>query len=140
MSLVVSHSVTVNPSSESMWEALTDPEKIKVYLFGTEIIIDWNVGSPISFQGNYEGQTYQHNGNILEVEKNKTLKYNYWSSFSVLKDKPESYAVVKYKLEKNNGQIVFTWKQEGFANEAGKCHSGNGLKIMLDQIKEIAEI
>ena len=117
MSLFVSHSVTVNPSSESLWEALTDPEKIKVYLFGTEIIIDWNVDSPISFQGNYERQTYQQNGNILEVEKNKTLKYNYWSSFSGLKDKPESYAVVSYKLEKkNNGQIVFTWKQEEFAN------------------------
>ena len=99
------------------------------------------MASPISFQGNYEGQTCQHKGNILEVEKNNTLKYNYWSSFSGLKDKPESYAVVTYKLEKkNNAQIVFTCKQEGFANEAGKCHSENGLKIMLDQIKEIAEI
>jgi len=99
------------------------------------------VASPISFQGNYEGQTYQHKGNILEVEKNNTLKYNYWSSFSGLKNKPESYAIVTYKLEKkNNAQIVFTCKQEGFANEAGKCHSENGLKIMLDQIKEIAEI
>jgi len=99
------------------------------------------VASPISFQGNYEGQTCQHKGNILEVEKNNTLKYNYWSSFSGLKNKPESYAIVTYKLEKkNNAQIVFTCKQEGFANEAGKCHSENGLKIMLDQIKEIAEI
>lgn len=99
------------------------------------------MASPISFQGNYEGQTYQHKGNILEVEKNNTLKYNYWSSFSGLKNKPESYAIVTYKLEKkNNAQIVFTCKQEGFANEAGKCHSENGLKIMLDQIKEIAEI
>lgn len=77
----------------------------------------------------------------MEVEKNNTLKYNYWSSFSGLKNKPESYAIVTYKLEKkNNAQIVFTCKQEGFANEAGKCHSENGLKIMLDQIKEIAEI
>ncbi len=99
------------------------------------------MASPISFQGNYEGQTCQHKGNILEVEKNNTLKYNYWSSFSGLKNKPESYAIVTYKLEKkNNAQIVFTCKQEGFANEAGKCHSENGLKIMLDQIKEIAEI
>mgnify|MGYP006083739789 FL=1 len=97
---------------------------------------------PFRFRGINEGQTYQHKGNILEVEKNNTLKYNYWSSFSGIKDKPESYAVATYKLEKrNNVQIVFTWKQEeGFANEAGKCHSGNGLKIMLDQIKEIAEI
>jgi hypothetical protein len=32
MSLVVSYSVKVNPSSESLREALTDPEKIKAYL------------------------------------------------------------------------------------------------------------
>ena len=53
MNLVVSQSVTVNASPESLWEVLTDPEKIKIYLFGTETITDWNVGSPISFQGNY---------------------------------------------------------------------------------------
>ena len=88
---------------------LTDPEKIKIYLFGTETITDWNVGSPISFQGNYEGQTCHDKGNVLEVEKNKILKYNYWSSFSGLKDQLENYAVVTYKLEqKNTGQTVFT--------------------------------
>lgn len=141
MNLVVSHSVKVNASPESLWEVLTDPEKIKIYLFGTETITDWNVGSPISFQGNYEGQTCNDKGNVLEVEKNKILKYNYWSSFSGLKDQLENYAVVTYKLEqKNNGQTVFTWRQEGFANEAGECHSENGLKAMLDQIKKIAEV
>ena len=98
MNLVVSHSVTVNASPESLWEVLTDPEKIKIYLFGTETITDWNVGSPISFQGNYEGQTYHDKGNVLEVEKNKILMYNYWSSFSGLKDQLENYAVVTYKL------------------------------------------
>ena len=80
-------------------------------------------------------------GEQTHYEKNKILKYNYWSSFSGLKDQLENYAVVTYKLEqKNNGQTVFTWQQEGFANEAGKCHSENGLKAMLDQIKKIAEV
>lgn len=55
MNLVVYNSVTVNASPESLWEALIDLEKIKVYLFGTETITDWNVGSSISIQGNYEG-------------------------------------------------------------------------------------
>ena len=141
MNLVVYNSVTVNASPESLWEALIDLEKIKVYLFGTETITDWNVGSSISIQGNYEGQIYKDKRNVLEVEKNKTFKYNYWSSFSGLKDQLENYAVVMYKLEqKNNGQTVFTWRQEGFANKAGKCHSENGLKAMLDQIKKIAEV
>ena len=141
MNLVVYNSVTVNASPESLWEALIDLEKIKVYLFGTETITDWNVGSSISIQGNYEGQIYKDKRNVLEVEKNKTLKYNYWSSFSGLKDQLENYAVVMYTLEqKNKGQTVITWQQEGFANEAGKCHSENGLKVMIDQIKKIAEV
>ena len=70
-SIVVSHSVTVNASLESLWEALTDPEKIKAYFFGTETNTDWNVGSPISFQGNHEGQAHRDKENVLKVKKIK---------------------------------------------------------------------
>jgi hypothetical protein len=53
------------------------PRENKIISFGTETITDWNVGSSISFQGNCEEQTYKDKGNVLEVEKNKILKYNY---------------------------------------------------------------
>ncbi len=53
--LKVSKSIEVNSNVKKVWDALTNPGKIKVYLFGTETITDWQIGSPIIFQGEYEG-------------------------------------------------------------------------------------
>ncbi len=35
---------------------MTNPEKIKIYLFGTETGTDWKIGSSIIFKGEYDGQ------------------------------------------------------------------------------------
>ena len=119
---------------------MTDPEKIKVYLFGTETITDWKEGSPIIFQGEYQGHKYKDKGNILENNENDILKYNYWSGFSGLEDKAENYCIVTYQIEKlSNKQVKFTWTQEGFANKEGQQHSENSLLGMLEQIKNLVE-
>ncbi|MBL4624123.1 MAG: hypothetical protein JKY42_03145 [Flavobacteriales bacterium] len=39
--LKVSKTIKINASTEQVWDALINPEKIKVYLFGTETITDW---------------------------------------------------------------------------------------------------
>lgn len=137
--LTVSKSIEINSSAEKVWAALTDPEKIKVYLFGTETVTDWKVGSPILFQGEYQGHQYKDKGNVLENEVNKTLKYNYWSGFSGLEDKPENYSIVTYGIEDAAGGVKFTWTQEGFATAEGQQHTENSLGAMLEQIKNLAE-
>ncbi|MDP1818011.1 MAG: SRPBCC domain-containing protein, partial [Leadbetterella sp.] len=115
-------------------------KKISVYLFGTETITDWKVGSPIIFQGVYEGHQYKDKGNVLENKPNELLKYDYWSGFSGLEDKPESYSIITYDIkDAPNGHVVFSWTQEGFANEQGQQHAEGGLLGMLEQIKELVE-
>ena len=138
--LKVSKSIEINSSIEKVWDALTNPEKIKSYLFGTETITDWKTGSPIIFQGEYDGQAYKDKGNVLENKLNEILKYDYWSGFSGLEDKPENYSIVTYHIEnKSDNQIRLTWTQEGFANEEGRQHSENSLYGMLEQIKKLVE-
>ncbi len=139
-SLKVSKSIEINSNAEKVWVALTDPEKIKIYLFGTETITDWKIGSPIIFQGEYQGHKYKDKGNVLENIQNVTLKYKYWSGFSGLEDKPGNYSIVTYYIENVSDNLVkFTWTQEGFANEEGQQHSENGLHTMLEQIKKLVE-
>ena len=76
---------------------------------------------------------------MLKHEK-KFLKYNYWSGFSGLEDKPENYAVVSYKIEMlRDANCNLTWHQQGFSSEEGKCHTEQGLESMLKKIKELAE-
>ena len=138
--LKVSKSVEINANASAIWDVLTDPEKIKVYLFGTETITDWNVGSPIIFQGEYDGHQYKDKGNVLENIPSQILKYDYWSGFSGLEDKPENYSIITYSIEiLDANKTKFSWAQEGFANEEGQQHSENGLPAMLEQIKDLVE-
>ena len=138
--LIASQSIEINAKAENVWETLTNPEKVKIYLFGTETITDWKVGSAIIFQGNYNGQQYKDKGNVLENSEYKVLSYNYWSGFSGLEDKLENYSLVTYKIEVISiNKVKFTWTQKGFANKDGQCHTEQGLKTMLEQIKKLAE-
>ena len=138
--LKASQSIEINATCESVWDTMTNPEKIKVYLYGTETNTDWKVGSPIVFQGNYEGHVYNDKGNVLEVKENELLKYNYYSSMSGTEGKIENYFIVTYRIEQlSEGKVKFTWHQEGFPTEEKRKHTESGLCTMIEQIKEIAE-
>ena len=141
--LIVSESIDINAAPAKVWEALTNPEIIKKYLFGTETITDWKVGSDIIFQGEYgenKEHTYRDKGVIMQNVLNKLLSYSYWSGFSGLEDTPENYSLVTYSLESDDDQkTTFTWTQKGYATEEGYQHSLNGMKEFLEHIKQIVE-
>ena len=137
--LIASSNINIQSTPEKVWDVLINPEKIKEYLFDTEVLTDWNIGSSIVFQGEYNGQQYKDKGNVIEHKENELLKYNYWSGFSGLADKLENYSLVTYKIEKlDDNSLSFTWHQQGFSSEEGKCHTEQGLQSMLEKIKELA--
>ena len=138
--LIATQSIEINTKAEKVWEVLTNPDKIKIYLFGTDTVTDWKIGSSIIFRGEYNGHQYQDKGNVLENTENKVLTYNYWSGFSGLEDKTENYSLVTYQIKDiAENKVKFTWTQKGFANKEGQCHTEQGLKLMLEQIKKLAE-
>ena len=138
--LIVSQSIDINASPANVWHALTDPNLIKEYLFGTETVTDWKVGSKIIFQGEYEGQIYRDKGIILENVPEKLLSYSYWSGFSGTEDKPENYSIVTYTLiRQDDAHTTFTWTQEGYATEEAYNHSTSGMGEFLEQIKAVME-
>jgi uncharacterized protein YndB with AHSA1/START domain len=122
-----------------VWDALINPEIIKQYLFGTNTITDWKVGSSIVFQGVWEGVEYKDKGTILEFIPEQKLKYDYWSSFSPLEDKPENYQQITFLLERIGELTKLTLIQENINDEATKEHSEKNWTMILDQIKQIAE-
>ncbi|MCX6151141.1 MAG: SRPBCC family protein [Ignavibacteriales bacterium] len=136
--LIVSKSIDINAEPSRVWNALTNPEIIKEYLFGTETITDWKIGNEIIFQGEYEGKKYRDKGIILENVLNQQVSYSYWSGFSGLEDKPENYSIIVYSItNKGNNHTIFTWTQKGFATEQGRQHSETGMDALLEKIKEI---
>ncbi len=137
--LIISESILINKDVLKVWDALTLPEIIKQYLFGTETITDWKVGSEIIFQGEYNGVKYKDKGVVKENILHNKISYSYWSGFSGVEDKPENYSQITYLLEKKPDGTRLTWMQKGFASEAGHNHSKDGMNAFLKSIKNIIE-
>lgn len=136
---------TIYASLSDVWKALTDPDLIKQYFFGTNTITDWKVGSPIKFTGEWQGKIYEDKGTVLAFEPEKLIRYSYWSSMSGIEDKPENYMAVTYELASNNGskgnggstRIIIT--QENIPDEKTKEHSEENWKKVIDQLKKVVE-
>ena len=112
---------------------------IKQYFFGIDVISDWEVGRPILFQYEMEGQKFQDKGNILAIEPRRLLQYNYWSSYSGLEDKEDNYSIVTYSLDTKDEGTILTLTQQGFANEQAKEHAENSWNSVLENLKGLIE-
>lgn len=124
---------------DSVWDALVNPEKIKLYLFGTNTSSQWTLGSDIVFEGEYQGQQYRDKGKITAIKRNEMLQYTYWTGFSGLEDKEENYSLVKFELQKKGDTTLLQLTQEGFPNEQAAEHSSVAWKQILDAIKKMVE-
>lgn len=131
--------ITIDAPAFKVWDALTRPELIKLYFFGTEAKSDWKVGSPITFKGEYKGKSYHDKGTILEVIPNKIFRYNYWSSMSGIDDKPENYVPITYVLVESNDKTTLTITQQNIPGEKMKEHSEENWRKVLANLKQLLE-
>ena len=138
-SLKVSENINIKGTAEQVWDALTNPAKIKEYMFGTEAVSSWKTGDEIIFQGEYEGQQYKDKGLIKNSTPGKTLQYDYWSAFTGLADAPENYSEVTFQIEGEKGVSTLSLNQVGFASAQSHEHSSVAWKNVLEKIKEIVE-
>lgn len=137
--LVVSKSIDIKAGKNVVWDLLVNPEKIKIYFFGTEAISEWKAGSPLIFQGEYQGKFYQDKGVITKFEIGEILQHTYLSSFSGLNDEPGNYSLVTFELNdaENSTQLKIT--QTGFVSGQARDHSSTAWENVLTKIKELAE-
>ncbi len=100
---------------------------------------DWKKGSPIIFSGDYDHQYFEDKGNILDIEKEKFILFNYYNPDSGKKDIPENYTVMRFELEANKNETIFTVFQYGFANEQAFETVTTKWNFVLLTSKEMAE-
>ena len=129
----------INASPTQVWVALTDPQLIKRYMFGSEVVTDWQQGSTILWQGEYEGHPYQDKGEILEIEPQRRLKVTHFSPLSGQEDMPENYHTLLYELTANGDttRVRLSQDQNASADEAERAQ-GNW-EMMLRGLKEVVE-
>jgi uncharacterized protein YndB with AHSA1/START domain len=130
---------TIHAPAARVWDALTKPALIKQYLFDTDVISDWKVGSPITYKGEWEGKSFEDKGKILKLEPEKLLRSTHWSPLSGVPDTPENYHTVTYELLEKDGGTEVTISQDNNANEEERVHSEQNWRTVLDGMKKLLE-
>ena len=139
-SFVAKATTTINVPAARVWDALTQPQLIKQYLFDTQVTTDWRVGSPITYEGIWEGRAYKDKGKVLQVEPGKLLVTTFWSSLSGLPDLPENHQTVRYELSAEDGGTRLTIMQDNNATQEDANHSAQNWNMVLVGMKKMLEV
>lgn len=145
--LFVKNTINISAPAAKVWDALTNPEQTKKYMFGCETVSDWKVGSPLLWRAHYEGKEMVFvKGNIADIQPGKLLIYTTFDPNSTMEDKPENYLTVTYSLTEKNGETIFTVTQgdystvaEGERRYKEASNGGEGWNPILVEIKKLVE-
>jgi uncharacterized protein YndB with AHSA1/START domain len=137
-----SSSVLINSTVPVVWEILTDPKMMSLWMGEPEMQIEietnWKLNSPIIIRG-YHHVRFENRGVVLEFEKDKRLCYTHLSSVSRLPDIPENYSKLLFTLKEGPTATELTVTVENFPTESIQKHLEFYWRGTLTRIKAVAE-
>ncbi len=145
--LFVKNTIAINAPASKVWDALTNPEQTRKYMFGCETVSDWKQGSSLEWKGNHEGKEMVFvKGNIADIIPEKLLAYTVIDPNSTIEDIPENYLTVTYDLKEQDEETILTVTQGDYSKVADSekryneaYNNGEGWNPILIQIKSLAE-
>jgi uncharacterized protein YndB with AHSA1/START domain len=145
--LIVKSSIAIRASSDIVWDALTNPEQTKKYMFGCAALSDWTVGSPLLWKGVFNGiEIVAVKGKVVDIEPGRFLAYTTFDPNAALEDIEENYVTVTYTLTGTNGVTTLDVTQGDFATVADgerrykeTYNEGEGWNPILVEIKKLVE-
>ena len=137
--LTAKAAVTIDSSPNDVWKALTDPKKIKQYMFDADVMSDWEIGGPIRWKGLYNGKRYEDKGVIRKFEPHRLLQFTHFSPLSGKADVPENYHNVTIELAGQGEKTRVTVTQDNNDNENARAHSEQNWETVLNGLKSVVE-
>ena len=131
--------VYIKALPNKVWDALTKPELVKQWQYGSDLITNWKVGNEIRFKNEWEGKTFEQWGKILEIKPFELIKYSLFAPRPDLEDKPENYFVMSYVLTTENGQTKLEIIQEDNRPNAVQEKPQGEESPILNSLKTLAE-
>jgi uncharacterized protein YndB with AHSA1/START domain len=104
--------IKINAPATRVWEALTNPELVKLWQYGSTLTTTWEPGSPIRFRAAWNDQVFEQWGHVMEYSPNNSLKYSLFAPQPGLTDCPENYFFMTYRLEEAHGKTTLSIIQD----------------------------
>jgi uncharacterized protein YndB with AHSA1/START domain len=137
--LVATAETDIAAPPERVWDALTDPAKIKQYMFGSTVETDWQTDSSITWSGEFDGKPYQDKGTVLEVDEPRRLVVTHFSPLSGQDDVPENYHTLTYELDARGDSTHVSLSQDHNGSEDEAAHSRDNWAMVLTGLKGVVE-
>jgi uncharacterized protein YndB with AHSA1/START domain len=137
--IVATASIDIAAPATRVWAALTEPDQIAAYMFGSRVETDWEVGHPITWNGEWEGKPYQDKGQVLAYDEPERLSVTHFSPLTGQDDVPENYHTLVYELDENDDVTTVSLSQDNNGSEEEADHSRANWQMMLDGLKKVVE-
>ncbi|MEQ1515345.1 MAG: SRPBCC domain-containing protein [Usitatibacteraceae bacterium] len=134
----IEQQVHIEATAGEVWSVLVTPGAIQEWL-GVKVVSDWQVGSAIDFNFEYEGKTFNDKGKIIAFSPNQRFAYSYWSAFSGLPDHPENYSEITLSIGPSDHGVTLSLAHTKIATKTMYKHSQVNWTETLIVIKKMAE-
>jgi uncharacterized protein YndB with AHSA1/START domain len=132
-------SIEIEASGADVWDALVNPATAKAYFFGAKVDSDWKEGSPITFTGEFNGNSYREKGTILQCEPERLLQYTHWSDLDQVPDLQEHYRNWTFRIESRSPGVVLSVTEDNIPDETKRARSDEFWSGVLTTIKRLVE-
>lgn len=131
--------ITINASLEKVWATVTQPEFVKLWQYGSDLITSWEIGSDIKFRTEWQGTVFEQWGKVLAVKPFVLVSYSLFAPRPDLEDKPENYFTMHYVLTAIGTQIQLEIIQEDNRPNAVQEAPQGEENPVLQALKQVAE-
>ena len=137
--LVANATISIAADTSRVWNALVTPKAIKQYMFGADVESDWEIGSRITWSGEFNGRKYEDKGEILQFEPARILSYSHFSPTSGRSDHPDNYHTVTIRLSGNGGTTNVSLSQDKNPDQKSQAASEKNWNAILEGLKKYVE-
>lgn len=129
----------VAATPDRVWAALTEPKQIAAYMQGTRVATTWEIGTPITWEGEYDGRPYQDKGEVLSYDQPHVLSVTHFSPMMGQPDEPPNYHTLVYTLVASDAGTNLTLTQDGCDSEQQAAQFSSNWQGVLDGLKSCVE-
>ena len=140
----IHNEILIKAPIASVWQALVDPAMTQQYMYGCEVICDWQIGSPILWRGVQDGVVYVK-GHLAELEEEKVFAFTVFDPLASYEDIPANYLTATYTLAEEEDHTKLTVTQGDYSKVADgqkryeDSLAQGGWGAVLEQIQQLVE-
>ena len=133
--------VKILAPASKVWLALTVPDLVKQWQYGADLLTTWEPGTPIIFRNEWNGQTFEQSGTVIEFTPESRLKYSLFAPRPDLQDIPEHHFYMTYELSESGEATSVLFRQEDpRPSPPDESSEGEEGPDVLSLLKELVEV